>query len=72
MHEQEGAVQCEKCMRWFCSRSGLMVHRYKKRRGGGGGRWYCWRCRGFLQTSGVQGVWQNLQQTRRSQETQMP
>ena len=30
MREQEGAVQCEKCMRWFHSRGGLTVHKFRR------------------------------------------
>ena len=30
MREQKGAVQYEKCMRWFCSRGGLTVHRCRR------------------------------------------
>ena len=28
--EKEGAVQCEECRRWFCSRGGLAVHRCRR------------------------------------------
>ena len=28
--EQEGAVQCEECRRWFCNRDGLAVHRCRR------------------------------------------
>ena len=31
MYEQEGAVQCEKCMRWFCSRGRLTRHRCRRK-----------------------------------------
>ena len=31
VHKQESAVQCEKCMRWFCSRGGLTVHRCRRK-----------------------------------------
>ena len=30
VREQKGAVQYEKCMRWFCSRGGLTVHRCRR------------------------------------------
>ena len=49
----------------------LMVHRCKKEKVVEL-RWCYWRCRGLPRMGGVKRMWQNLQQTRRSQETQVP
>ena len=37
MCEQEGAVKCEECRRWFCSRGGLEVHRCRREEDGAAG-----------------------------------